>query len=163
VKKLATKIYFVETTTSDRRITLCHWVDTFYEKGRMVQVVTDSTSAAQHLDQLLWTFAQGSFIPHRIYVTDQAEQTDGSPNPCAAETEIVEPVILTIGSKVAPGYEVIVADSPVDLDLLLHYKIAVHFVLLDSTEQRQESRLLWQRARDQGVEMEHITHRSPKR
>ena len=70
--------------------------------------------------------------------------------------------MLTIGNNVAPGYEVIVADSPVDLDFLLHYKVAVHFVLLDSTEQRQESRLLWQKARDQGLEVEHIPHRSRK-
>jgi DNA polymerase III subunit chi len=156
---LATKIYFVETTTAERRMTLCQWVDTFYEKGRMVQVVTDSTPAAQHLDQLLWTFAQGSFIPHRIL---EADKTDRSVDSYPAETAIMEPVVLSIGNNVAPGYEVIVADSPVDLDFLLHYKVAVHFVLLDSTEQRQESRLLWQKARDQGLEVEHIPHRSRK-
>jgi DNA polymerase IIIc chi subunit len=160
---LATKIYFVETTTSDRRMSVCQWVDTFYEQGRRVQVVTDSTSAAQHLDQMLWTFAQGSFIPHRIYQADRAANTDGSPNPYATETEIMEPVVLTIGNELAPGYEVVVADSPADLDFLLRYQIAVHFVLLDSAEQRQESRLLWQRARDQGVEVEHIPHKPHKR
>ena len=140
-------------------MTLCQWVNTFYEKGRMVQVVTDSTPAAQHLDQLLWTFAQGSFIPHRIL---GADETDRSADSDPAETALMEPVVLTIGNNVAPGYEVIVADSPVDLDFLLHFKVAVHFVLLDNTEQRQESRLLWQKARDQGVEAEHIPHRSPK-
>jgi len=75
---MTSRLIFVETRSNEKRATLCRQVEGFYEKGQHVLVVTDSTLAAQHLDQMLWTFSQESFVPHRI-VTQPAMSHRSSP------------------------------------------------------------------------------------
>lgn len=140
-------IYFVETRSSEQRHTLCRWVERFHEEGKKVLVVTDSTAAAQHLDQLLWTFSETSFIPHRILSLKSGES-------------MIDPVILTIGEVRLEGFDVLVCDSPVHLNFMKGYPVAVHFILLDDEEKRQESRLMWQSAREQGVRLNHVPYTS---
>ena len=90
-----------------------------------------------NLDQLLWTFAQGSFIPHRIV----------SSIPLGAT---VEPVVITPGEIPLDGFAVLICDGAASFDFLLRYQMVVHFVLLDEAEKRQDSRLLWQTVKGPG-------------
>jgi DNA polymerase III subunit chi len=147
---LGTKIVFVETKSAEKRITLCHWVEKFHEDHRKILVVTDSTLAAQHLDQLLWTFSQGSFIPHRIVAR-------------STEDPILEPVAIAASQLALPHFDVLIADSTLDLDFMLQYPTAVHFILTDDAEQRQVSRLLWQAAKERGIELQHVPYRAVRR
>jgi len=140
---MATTLFFVETSGAEKRKVLCQWVERFYEEGRRILIITDSTQAAQHLDQMLWSFSQSSFIPHRIVARTPAES-------------VIEPVIIVPNELAVPGYEVALADSPVTLHYLQPFTIAVHFVLTDDPDQRQESRLLWQNARDLGWVLRHL-------
>jgi DNA polymerase-3 subunit chi len=62
-----TRIDFYKLKTQDersRRITACRLIEKAYTQGHQVFVCTDSESGAQALDDLLWTFRQGSFVPH---------------------------------------------------------------------------------------------------
>lgn len=140
---MATTLFFVQTSGAEKRKVLCQWVERFYEEGRRIVIVTDSTQAAQHLDQMLWSFSQSSFIPHRILTRTPAES-------------VIEPVIIVPEALTVPGYEVAVADSPVLLHYLQPFTTAVHFVLTDDPEQLQDSRLLWQNARDLGWTLRHL-------
>lgn len=140
---MATTLFFVETSGAEKRKVLCQWVERFYEEGLRIVVVTDSSQAAQHLDQMLWSFSQSSFIPHRIVARTPAEG-------------VIEPVIIVPNALTVPGYEVAVADSPVTLHYLQPFTTAVHFVLTDDPDQRQDSRLLWQNARDHGWTLRHL-------
>ena len=140
---MAMRLIFVETRSTEKHVTLCRQVERFYEEGQRVLVVTDSTLAAQHLDQMLWTFSQESFVPHRI-VTRQGKEPP------------IEPVVIETSPVFLPGFQVVVADSPVPMEFLAQFASAVHFVLTDDPEQRQESRLLWQAARDQGWSLQHV-------
>ena len=88
----STLIYFVETPSEKQRFLLCRWVDRFHEAGRKVQVLVDSTLAAQHLDQMLWTFSQESFIPHRVL-------------PSKGSVDFMEPVVITVGEIVVQGFQ----------------------------------------------------------
>ena len=85
-----------------------------------------------NLDQLLWTFAQGSFIPHRIGSLDSG----WGPR--------LNRLIITPGEIPLDGFAVLVCDGAASFEFLLRYRMVVHFVLLDDAEKRQESRLLWQ-------------------
>jgi DNA polymerase-3 subunit chi len=147
---MATGLFFVETRSAEKRATLCRWVERFYEEGKHVLVVTDSTLAAQHLDQMLWSFSQSSFIPHRV-VTHPGGQPPG------------EPVIILPNPMFLPGFEVVIADSHVGVEFLGQFAIAVHFVLTDDPDQRQKSRLLWQAARDHGWSLQHVQYSSGSR
>ena len=141
-----TTMYFVETKTEEQPAALCHWVERFYEEAKRVQVLAGSSMAAQHLDHLLWTFAQGSFIPHRIGSSDQSEAPP------------IEPVIITVGESAVEGATVLICDGPAELEFMLRYEHVVHFVLLDDPEKRQNSRSLWQKVRDLGIRANHVSY-----
>jgi DNA polymerase-3 subunit chi len=138
-----TSIYFVETDARDQRICLCRWVERFYAERKRVRIVADSTMAAQHLDSMLWSFSDLSFIPHRIL----GDEEDILP---------IEPVVITVGAGRMEGFDVVVCDGAMELDLMADYPVAVHFVLRDDPERKQASRLLWQRAKEQGFRAHHV-------
>jgi DNA polymerase-3 subunit chi len=45
----------------------CRLAEDAVDQGRRVYLRTSSTAEAQRLDDLLWTYRDGSFIPHEIY------------------------------------------------------------------------------------------------
>ncbi|MDR3554319.1 MAG: DNA polymerase III subunit chi [Syntrophobacteraceae bacterium] len=137
-------IYFVETTTGEQRDFLCRWTDRFFSERKRVRIVVDSMAAAQLIDQLLWTFSQQSFMPHAIF------------NPRAARPE--EPVLITLGQFLADGFEALVCDSQSDLEFMGLFETTVHFILGDDLERKQQSRVLWQRARDSGLNPIHVPY-----
>lgn len=49
-----------------RDIALCKLAHKAYTLGHRVYVLTGSDDEAQRLDQLLWTFSAGSFVPHEL-------------------------------------------------------------------------------------------------
>ena len=74
--------YVIEPDSDDARLRLaCRIVDKATETDQNVFIYATSDVDARKLDELLWTFSQGSFIPHRIV----QEGADAVP---------VEPVII---------------------------------------------------------------------
>lgn len=143
--KSPVKLYFVETTVSEQRDLLCRWAEHFYDRGGRVLILTDSTPAARYIDELLWTFSQGSFIPHAL-----SSPEDAAPR--------AEPVIIAVGEIDSPGCDVVLCDAPARFEFMRRFETAVHFILRDDPEKRQESRLLWQKARDLGENPVHISY-----
>jgi DNA polymerase-3 subunit chi len=136
-------VYFLETKAAEQRALLCQWAEFFYGLGKKIQVVVSSTAAAQHLDRMLWTFSQPSFIPHRIVA--QSEDAKGE-----------EPVLISVGELYVAKWEVLLCDSVVRLDFMTLYPIAMHFIILDDQDRLQSSRLMWQQARDLRVDLRHV-------
>ena len=59
--------YILEGDSDDARLRLaCRIIDKATEADQHVFVNATSDIDAQKLDELLWTFSQGSFIPHKI-------------------------------------------------------------------------------------------------
>src|SRR5690606_17614445 len=59
--------YILESDTDDARLRLtCRIVDKATQQDLHVFVNAASDTEARQLDELLWTFSQGSFIPHKI-------------------------------------------------------------------------------------------------
>lgn len=138
-------IYFMETPAAEQRRLLCKLVDHFYDAGLKVQVAVDSTLSAQHIDQLLWTISDRSFIPHRIY-----DPRDGD--------DFIEPVLITVGDLQVRGFDAVICDGPQSLDFMTLFRIAAHFVIRDDGDRRQESRLMWLEARDRKLEIRHVPY-----
>ncbi len=141
-------VYFIETDSHRQRQVLCRIVEFLYECKKRTQVITDSSVGARNLDQLLWTFRDESFVPHRILVSDTSE----------AQDRVVEPVLITAGEVFVEGFDHLVCDCPVGLGFMKKYRLSVHFVLQDDVDRKQESRHLWLECRDQGVECRHFHH-----
>jgi DNA polymerase-3 subunit chi len=59
--------YILESDSEDARLRLaCTLADKAMQQSQNVFINSDSDAQARKLDELLWTFSQGSFIPHRI-------------------------------------------------------------------------------------------------
>ena len=80
----------------------CRLVETVWRRGHRVLVVAASEVAARRLDDLLWTFRDESFVPHRRI---------GAGDPCAGET-VNEPVIVTTQGTWHGGFDVLVNLTP---------------------------------------------------
>ena len=50
-----------------RLLFVCRLIEKAYRSGSFCYVLTDTDEQAQRLDDLLWTFRPGSFIPHQKY------------------------------------------------------------------------------------------------
>jgi DNA polymerase-3 subunit chi len=72
----------------DRYLFACKLIEKAYRSGSFCYVLTDDAEQSRIIDDLLWTFRAGSFIPHQIYT---------------GEPPGLEKVIL-IGSLAAPEH-----------------------------------------------------------
>lgn len=72
----------------DRYLFACKLIEKAYRSGSFCYVLTDDDEQSRIIDDLLWTFRAGSFIPHQIYTGEPPD---------------LEKVIL-IGSLTAPEH-----------------------------------------------------------
>ncbi len=49
---------------------VCRLVEKVYRKGHRILLHTDDDGQAAVVDDMLWTWRQGSFIPHEVYAGD---------------------------------------------------------------------------------------------
>ncbi len=56
-----------EQSAGDRFIMACRLAGKAWQQGHRVYMHTNSDSEAKHIDRLLWTLRQDSFIPHCIF------------------------------------------------------------------------------------------------
>lgn len=57
----------------DRHLFACKLIEKAYRSGSFCYVLTDSAEQSRIIDDLLWTFRAGSFIPHQLYSGEQPE------------------------------------------------------------------------------------------
>lgn len=50
-----------------RELFCCRLVEKAWQQGHRVYINTRDATQTQRLDQLLWTFRDGSFLPHEVY------------------------------------------------------------------------------------------------
>lgn len=59
--------YVLPNDSYEERLRLaCRITDKALQQGQQVLINTESPAESARLDNLLWTFSQGSFIPHRV-------------------------------------------------------------------------------------------------
>ena len=60
--------YLLPSASSQARyLFACKLIEKSYRSGQFCYVLTDSPEQSRLIDDLLWTFRAGSFIPHQIY------------------------------------------------------------------------------------------------
>jgi len=89
---------------ADRFILACRLVERIHAQDLRVLILCPEREEAHHLDRLLWTFRQESFLPHGLVGSVDAKLTpilislDGSP-----ETE--QQVLLNLGRDLPSRWE----------------------------------------------------------
>ena len=133
--------YILESDSEDARLRLaCRIVDKATQQDQHVFINSSSDSEAQKLDELLWTFSQGSFIPHKVV----RQAADVAPR---------EPVV--IGLSQAPAgdrWDVLVNLAAEVPDFFSRYE-RVAEVVDGNAARREQSRERYRFYRDRGYQL----------
>lgn len=81
----------------------CKLAQKAYKQGHRVYLHTSSQASATQLDELLWTFSQGSFVPHQI-VTDTPTQTTPVTLGYQQDPQGEYDVLINLTEEVPPFY-----------------------------------------------------------
>ena len=55
-----------ESAVGDRLTLACRLVEKAWQQGRRIYLHTDSDADSRHLNKLLWSYRDGSFLPHGL-------------------------------------------------------------------------------------------------
>ena len=135
----ATKVDFYTLGEPDRRarlVTACRLAEKAYDQGLRVAVRTASAAETAEFDELLWTFADRSFVPHVVWPTE--------PDVVAAT-----PVVVGSSSLPASHRDVLInlaPDAPADFSAYAR----ICEVVGGDEDARKAGRLRWRTYRDAG-------------
>jgi DNA polymerase III subunit chi len=100
----------------------CRLIEKAYLRDLKIVVVTDTLSEAKELDDLLWTFNERCFVPHKLCLDD------GSIDPAT-------PIHLVSGGCAAPAADLLVNLAPqLPVELQQYNRIAE---IIDADEDRR--------------------------
>lgn len=96
-----TRIDFYVLPSSDpqtRRVTACRLIEKAYRQGHRIFLRTGSPEETRLFDDLLWTFRQGSFVPHELADSTEGEAPVliGQEPPAAGPREVLVNMDLTL-------------------------------------------------------------------
>lgn len=93
-----------EDTRGDRFQLACRLVERIYSTGLRTYILVAAEYEARHLDRLLWTFRDQSFLPHGLTGEADVEATPiligWDPEPCEAC-----PVLVNLTSQTPAGLD----------------------------------------------------------
>lgn len=86
-----------------RPLFTCRLTEKVFRQGHQVYINTASSQQLEQLDDLLWTFREGSFLPHAVYEADTGDK------PPILLGHAVEPdgpsdVLLNLSSELPPFF-----------------------------------------------------------
>ncbi|MEC4748684.1 DNA polymerase III subunit chi [Methylomicrobium sp. Wu6] len=124
-----------------RLLFACRLVEKVYRSGSYCYVLTDNDAQAERLDDLLWTFRAGSFIPHQRY---------------EGELPAVDNVIL-IGSLVPPErWQGVIINLSMQGPQQIDRAERILEIIDDNPEIKAEGRLRYRRYQQSGIAV--VTH-----
>lgn len=68
--------YVLPDAGTDKDRFICRVVDKAYRAGHRVYILTADEAQARALDELLWTFRPGSFVPHDVHSGQDDRERD---------------------------------------------------------------------------------------
>jgi DNA polymerase III subunit chi len=130
--------YVLEGSDTRERLKFaCRVVDKAFQAEQRVLVCLESATELATFDDLLWSFAQDSFVPHE---------------PLTAESDWEEtPVLLSVQQPPAASADVIVNLATTLPPDLANTPSVIEIIDADATR-RQAGRVRYKQYRDQGVE-----------
>jgi len=103
------RVDFYKLGSQDNRsrwVMACRLVEKAYAQGHTVIVHTASAADSQAIDDLLWTFRQGSFVPHaRVYPGNTADSEAPVRIGESLDGLDVGDVLVNLGHEIPPGYD----------------------------------------------------------
>lgn len=133
--------YLLQTQASrERQVYACRLAEKAYSLGRRVYLLVSTPVEAKGLDDLLWTFRQGSFVPHSL--SDAADACEN-------------PVLIGLSVPDTAGCDLLI-NLDVDLPHAWERLPRIAELIEADEESRQRGRERYRRYREGGAEL--VTH-----
>lgn len=132
--------YILEQESQDTARFACRLVDKAFRLGHHVYVLTENAEAAHRMDDLLWTYQAGSFVPHALLGSDMPP---GAHPPVLVgweqPPEHTHDVLMPLTAEIAPFFA--------RFDRLLE-------IVGSTTDEKERSRARFRFYRDRGYPLE---------
>ena len=89
----------------DRYLFACKLIEKAYNTGKFCYVLLDTIEQCQRLDDMLWTFRAGSFIPHQIFNGVPPEITEQILIGTANAPENWQNVVFNLSSQMPQNWQ----------------------------------------------------------
>jgi DNA polymerase III subunit chi len=133
--------YILASDSHEARLSLaCKIVDKATQLDHHVFIHSSSDGEAQQLDDLLWTFSQGSFIPHRVVRGELASPP-------------LEPVLIGVNQQPAPGRWNVLINLAAEVPEFVSQYERVAEVVDANPVRREQSRERYRFYRDRGYKL----------
>jgi DNA polymerase-3 subunit chi len=133
--------YILASDSDEARLHLaCKIVDKATQLEHHVFINSTSEGEARQLDELLWTFSQGSFIPHRVVHGE-------------LESPPLEPVLIGINQPPGPGRWDVLINLASDVPEFFSRYERVAEVVDANPVRREQSRERYRFYRDRGYKL----------
>jgi DNA polymerase-3 subunit chi len=150
-KKPRVDFYVIAEAAPVARLKLaCRLAEKAYLASQRALIWHTERAELESLDELLWTFADGSFVPHEWLTSNGfPEQSDSRER--VAETSAEAPVLLSAGAPPAVAFDFVVnlaADPPP----FLHLTRRVAEIIDGDETRRRAGRVRFKTYRELGIE-----------
>lgn len=132
-----TRVEFVKLERPEKARLLCELAEEFFLRGERVLIVVQDDNQGVTLDQFLWTWKKGAFIPH-VYDNGAVECID-------------EPVVIAIREENGNGARVLIAGRPCAVDFARQFDVVVDFAEVYDETLRDASRARFKAFREAGL------------
>jgi DNA polymerase-3 subunit chi len=131
-----TRIEFVKLARPEKARHLCELAEEFFARGQRVLVMVEDDNQGVTLDQFMWVWKKGSFLPH-AYDNGTVECLD-------------EPVVITTRAENVNGATVLIAGQPGPVDFVRQFQVVIDFAEIYDEALRASSRERFRAYREAG-------------
>ncbi|NJC86939.1 MAG: DNA polymerase III subunit chi [Desulfuromonas sp.] len=131
-----TRVEFVKLDRPEKARLLSELAEEFFLQGMRVLVVVQDDNQGVTLDQFMWTWKKGSFVPH-VYDNGAVECLD-------------EPIVIALREENANGAQVLIAGRPCSLEFARQFQVVLDFAEIYDETLRDASRSRFKAYREAG-------------
>ena len=131
-----TRVEFIKLNRPERARILCELAEEFYLAGERVLVMVQDDNQGVTLDQFMWTWKKGAFVPH-AYQSGSVECHD-------------EPVVIVTEEENQNGAQVLLMGVTCSLEFARHFRHVIDFADAYDETRLEESRERFRIYREDG-------------
>jgi len=132
-----TRVEFVKLDRPEKARHLCELAEEYFLRGERVLVMVEDDNQGVTLDQFMWVWKKGSFVPH-VYDNGSMECLD-------------EPVVITVREENVNGARVLIAGRPCTLEFVRQFQTVIDFAEIHDVALRDASRERFRIYREAGL------------
>jgi DNA polymerase-3 subunit chi len=132
-----TRVEFIKLNRPERARILCDLAEEFYAAGQRVLVMVQDDNQGVTLDQFMWIWRKGSFVPH-AFKSGSVECHD-------------EPVVIVATEENPNGADVLLMGTPCRPEFIRHFRHVIDFAETFDEKRLEESRARFRSYREYGL------------